>query len=51
MPLAPFALILAVVIIAAALTVWALTSAGPLAFSIAVPVLLIATTAVWIWRK
>ena len=51
MPLAPFALLLTSVIIAAGLTVWLLTSAGPMALMLALPLFLIATAALMYLRK
>lgn len=51
MPLAPFALLLAVVIGAAAATVWLISLFGQIALMIALPLCLIATAALMIARK
>lgn len=51
MPLAPFAALLLAVIIAAGLTIWILTSAGPLALMIALPLFMTAAAALFYLRK
>mgnify|MGYP006075285809 CR=1 FL=1 len=51
MPLAPFALLITSVIIAAGFSIWLITSLGPMALIIALPVFLIATAALMYLRK
>ena len=51
MPLAPLVLLLSAVLIATGLTIWLLTSAGPMALMIALPIFLTATATLMYLRR